>query len=189
MSLSEAARVGLSKILGQICTPDGVATQTRETNLKDRKTFVADLLKGQPDMSQLELSRTVKEAFGTGLSFTHIRQLRAAHDAGNFNRVWSELFGLEEAAPEGGGRRKKQRGDRRRKTQLRGRRNLDRDKFLLSSMNKHLVVYRTEEGVMNSQSFKSRERAEKLVGELIEEGIPAEEIGYFHRSEVTAKAA
>ncbi|MCA8914406.1 MAG: hypothetical protein KDB90_03260 [Planctomycetes bacterium] len=156
--------------------------------MKDRKAFVAEIISAEENMSQLEISRAVKDEFGVGLSFVQIRRLRDAHEAGAFDRVWDELFAVEEAAPEGGGRRKKPRGDRRRKTQLRGRRNLDLDKFVLNTLKNHLVIYRAEGGVLNSQAFKSRERAEQLIKQLLDEGHPPEQIGYFRRNEVSKAA-
>jgi hypothetical protein len=67
--------------------------------MSERKTFVAGLLAAQPDINQLELSRKVREAFGKGLSFVHVRQLREAFASGGFDRLWSELFGTEEERP------------------------------------------------------------------------------------------
>jgi hypothetical protein len=156
--------------------------------MSDRKTFVAGLLNAQPDIKQLELSRRVREAFGTGLSFVHVRQLREAWLAGSFDRVWSELFGTEEDEQRSANEasRKKLRGDRRRKTQLRGRRGIDADKVVMREFHNHLVVYRTHDGRMNSQAFNSRKRAEGMVNELLNEGVPANEIGYFCRNEIKA---
>ncbi|MCB9893939.1 MAG: hypothetical protein H6839_05810 [Planctomycetes bacterium] len=156
--------------------------------MKDRKAFVAEIISAEEGMSQLEISRAVKDQFGSGLSFVQVRRLRDAHEAGAFDRVWDELFAVEEAKSENGGRRKKPRGDRRRKTLLRGRRNLDMDKFVLNTMHNHLVIYRAEGGALNSQAFKSRERAEKLVKQLLQEGHPPEQIGYFRRNEVSKAA-
>jgi hypothetical protein len=156
--------------------------------MKDKKTFVAEMLKANPEIKQVDLSRAVRDAYGKGLAFGHIRTLKEAFDKGSFERVWSELFSEEEvveAAPV----KQKSKGERRRKTQLKGRRDLDRDKILLRSLNNHLVVYRTHEGNLHSQAFKSRDRAERLVRELLDEGVPAAEIGYFKRNEVKPKLA
>jgi hypothetical protein len=154
--------------------------------MSDRKSFVAALFAAHPDMKQLELSRKVREAFGTGLSFVHVRQLREAFLAGNFDRTWSELFGseAEELRSAGAATHKKVRGDRRRKTRLRGRREIDADKIVMRELHNHLVVYRTHDGRMNSQAFNSRKRAEGMVDELLNEGVPASEIGYFRRNEI-----
>jgi hypothetical protein len=161
--------------------------------LSERKDFVAALFAKDPEMNQLKLSRAVRDKFGKGLSFVNIKKLRDAHKDGSFNRVWNELFkgetdlklskqGMQKVAS-----RKKVRGDRRRKTQLKGRRSIDRDKIRISDMRNHLVVYRADDGVMQSQSFKSRKRAEKLVTELLNDGVPANEIGYFRRNEIQTK--
>jgi hypothetical protein len=157
--------------------------------MTDKKSFVAEQLKANPEINQLELSRKVRETYGKGLSFVHVRQLRDAWGKGSFDRVWHELFGLEEATEQSAApaRQKKSRGERRRKTQLRGRRDLDRDKIVMRDFSNHLVVYRTHDGTMHSQAFKSRDRAERMVNELLSEGVPANEIGYFKRNEIQAK--
>ena len=154
--------------------------------MSERKTFVAGLLAAQPDIKQLELSRRVREAFGKGLSFLHVRQLRAAYLDGGFDRLWSELFGTEEdeQRSDEAASRKKLRGERRRKTHLRGRRDIDHDKIVMREFHSHMVVYRAHDGRMNSQAFNSRKRAESLVEELLSEGVPANEIGYFKRNEI-----
>jgi len=158
--------------------------------LKDRKSFVAEKFAADPEINQLELSRSVRETFGKGLSFVHVKQLRDAFGKGTFDRAWAELFGMEEDAEKKSAsksRQKKERGERRRKTQLRGRRNFDRDKIPMREFSNHLVVYRMHDGTMQSQAFKSRKRAEKLVNDLLSEGVLATEIGYFRRNEIQAK--
>lgn len=156
----------------------------------DRKTFVSEKFTANPEINQLELSRSVREACGKGLSFVHVKQLREAFQKGSFDRTWTELFGMEEDAEkktDGQKREKKSRGERRRKTQLRGRRGFDRDKIPMREFNNHLVVYRTMDGTMQSQAFKSRKRAEHLVAELLTEGVLATDIGYFRRNEIRTK--
>lgn len=156
--------------------------------MTDKKSFVAEQLKANPEINQLELSRKVRETYGKGLSFVHVRQLRDAFAKGSFDRVWQELFGLEEEVEQRAPARvKKSRGERRRKTQLRGRRDLDRDKIVMRDFSNHLVVYRTHDGTMHSQAFKSRDRAERMVNDLLSEGVPASEIGYFRRNEIQAR--
>ena len=157
--------------------------------MEDKKAFVAALFEDAPNIHQLELSRAVRDKFGKGLSFVHIRKLREAHAKGAFDRMWSELFAVErdvklskKDAP-----KKKSRGERRRKTLLKGRRNIDRDKIVVTGFNNHLVVYRTHEGLMHSQAFKSRKRAERLVNQLLVDGVPANSIGYFKRNEIKTK--
>lgn len=158
-----------------------------------RKEFVAEMFANDPEINQLKLSRAVRDRFGKGISFVNIKKLRDAHGDGSFNRVWNELFkdetdlvlskqGMQKSATQ-----KKARGDRRRKTQLKGRRSIDRDKVRISDMRRHLVVYRADDGMMQSQTFKSRKRAEKLVMDLLSDGVPANEIGYFRRNEIQAK--
>lgn len=157
--------------------------------MSDKKAFVASLFEGDPNINQLELSRAVRQKFGKGLSFVHVRKLREAHADGSFDRLWSEMFATdadlkrsEQTAP-----KKKSRGERRRKTLLKGRRDIDRDKIVMNGFNNHLVVYRTHEGLMHSQAFKSRKRAERLVHQLLIEGVPANEIAHFKRNEITTK--
>lgn len=158
--------------------------------MSERKNFVAALFARDPEMNQLKLSRAVRDKFGKGLSFVNIKKLRDAHNDGSFDRVWNELFkgetdlklskqGMRKVATQ-----KKIRGDRRRKTQLKGRRSIDRDKIRISDMRAHLVVYRAADGVMQSLTFKSRKRAEAMVKELLGEGVAANEIGYFRRNEI-----
>lgn len=158
--------------------------------MTDRKSFVAAQFAADSDVNQLTLSRSVRETFGKGLSFVHVKQLRDAFQKGSFDRVWTELFGVEEDAEmktEPKKREKKIRGDRRRKTQLRGRRDFDRDKIPMRAFNNHLVVYRMHDGTMQSQAFKSRKRAERLVHDLLVEGVLATDIGYFRRNEIQTK--
>jgi hypothetical protein len=159
--------------------------------LSDRRTFVAELFATHPDINQLELSRKVRETFGKGLSFVHVRQLREAFLNGSFDRLWSELFGSEQDEQRSAEAvsRKKLRGERRRKTRLRGRRDIDHDKIVMREFHNHMVVYRTHDGRMNSQAFNSRKRAENLVNDLLQEGVPASEIGYFRRNEIKASVA
>lgn len=157
--------------------------------MDERKAFVASLFEDDPNIKQLELSRAVREKFGKGLSFVHVRKLREAHADGSFDRTWAELFTTEPDVKrsESTAPQKKSRGDRRRKTLLRGRRDLDRDKIVMTNFNNHLVVYRTDEGRMHSQAFKSRKRAERLVHQLLIEGVPANEIAHFKRNEIKTK--
>lgn len=134
-----------------------------------------------------ELSRAVREKFGKGLNLMDVRKLQDAHAAGTFDRVWDELFAHEEdvqRSEEGLKRLKKSRGERRRKTLLKGRRDIDADKIVLREFPSHLVVYRTEDGVIHSMNLESRKRAEALVKDLIEEGTPPQHVAYFRQSEV-----
>ena len=66
--------------------------------MTDRKSFVAAQFAADSDVNQLTLSRSVRETFGKGLSFVHVKQLRDAFQKGSFDRVWTELFGVEEDA-------------------------------------------------------------------------------------------
>lgn len=73
---------------------------------------------------------------------------------------------------------KKQRGDRRAKYEPRGRRDADLNKIQLNDFSEHLVVYRRE-GALEQATFKSRDRAEQLVRELLNAGHVATEIAYY----------
>jgi hypothetical protein len=75
-------------------------------------------------------------------------------------------------------RQPKQRGDRRAKYETRGRRKLDLNKIQLDDFSDHLVVYR-QDGALTQQTFKSRDRAEQLVRELLNAGHVATEIAYY----------
>lgn len=75
-------------------------------------------------------------------------------------------------------RQPKQRGDRRAKFEKRGRRKLDLNKIQLDDFSEHLVVYR-KDGALTQQTFKSRDRAEQLVRELLNAGHVATEIAYY----------
>ncbi len=79
-----------------------------------------------------------------------------------------------EAAPSS----KKQRGDRRAKYEPRGRRDADLNKIQLNDFSEHLVVYR-KDGALEQATFKSRDRAEQLVRELLNAGHVATEIAYY----------
>jgi hypothetical protein len=156
--------------------------------MSEKKSFVAKHFAKDIDCNMAQLSKSVREEFGKGLNLMHVRQLRDAYRAGSFDRKWDELFRHEEEqvrSAKGFKRAKgKVRGDRRRKLQIAGRRDLDRDKILMRDFNNHLVVYRAEDGFMHSQAFKSRRRAEETVKSLIREGVPASDIGYFRRNEI-----
>lgn len=75
-------------------------------------------------------------------------------------------------------RQGKQRGDRRAKYEKRGRRKIDLNKIQLDDFSDHLVVYR-KDGALTQQTFKSRDRAEQLVRELLNAGHVATEIAYY----------
>jgi hypothetical protein len=157
-----------------------------------KKQFVAALLADDGSLNAGELSRAVREKFGKGLNLMHVRRLQDAHAAGTFERVWDELFAAEddaERSAEGLKRSKKSRGERRRKTLLKGRRDIDADKIVLREFPSHLVAYRTEDGTIHNRNLDSRKRAEALVRELLDEGTPPEHVAYFRRSEVEAPLA
>jgi hypothetical protein len=159
-------------------------------SMSEKKDYVASQFAKDIHCNMAQLSKSVREKFGKGLNLMHVRQLRDAYEAGSFDRKWAELFASEEelakskAGLEKARRKGKVRGERRRKMQLKGRRNLDRDKVLMQDLKSHLVVYRAHDGFMHSRSFKSRKRAEQMVKQLIGEGTPAGEIGYFKRNEI-----
>ena len=75
-------------------------------------------------------------------------------------------------------REPKQRGDRRAKYDIRGRRGADKNKVQLDEFSEHLVVCRTPEG-LDQQTFKSRERAQERVRELLALGFSATDIAYY----------
>lgn len=151
--------------------------------MNDKKKFVASVFEQNIDVSIGDLSKKLRQAFGKGVGFVEIKRLREAWLGGTFDRVWDEIFRDEptwEASLAGG----KDRGDRRKKLKVRGRRGTDKDKVSLTEIRGHLVVYRTSDGFMNSRQFDSRKRAEELVKQLMREGIKAEQIGWFRRNEL-----
>lgn len=151
----------------------------------DRKTFVAKTITESPDISASELSKAVREKFGKGLNIMHARRLMAA--GSSFGRLWDEMFGDEELEVEstsGLARQKKQRGERRRKLALKGRREIDRDRILLREFNSHLVVYRAADGFLRSTGLESRRRAETMIKELVKDGVDRSDIAYFCRDEL-----
>lgn len=147
----------------------------------DKKSYVAELL-ANGETNAGELSRSVRIKFGKGLNLMDARKLVDAHEAGRLSRVWNEIFATEQDENESalGLNRKKSRGERRRKLNLKGRRGIDRDKIVLREFAPHLVVYRSTEGVLHSQAFESRKRAEALVRELLELGL---EVSHYRRSD------
>ncbi len=160
--------------------------------MDDKKDFVERMIAYDAGINAGTLSRAVREAFGKGLNLMDVRRLQEAHAAGKFDRVWDELFADEqdvEQSEHGLKRLKKSRGERRRKLQIKGRRDIDRDKITLREFASHLVVYRNDDGVVHSQSFESRKRAEALVRELTEEGVSPEDVAYFRRVEVEVATA
>ncbi len=77
----------------------------------------------------------------------------------------------------------KTRGDRRAKYEPRGRRDADLNKIQLNDFSEHLVVYR-KEGALEQATFKSRDRAEQLVRELLNAGHVATEIAYYKHNPI-----
>lgn len=151
--------------------------------MDDKKKFVASTFEQNIDVSIRDLSKKLRQAFGKGVGFVEIKRLREAWLGGTFDRVWDEIFRDEptwQASLEAG----KERGDRRKRMKVRGRRGLDRDKVSLTEIRGHLVVYRTADGFMNSRQFDSRKRAEELVKQLVREGIKPDQIGWFRRNEL-----
>ena len=158
--------------------------------MNDKKDFVERMIAYDANIGAGTLSQAVREAFGKGLNLMHVRKLQEAHAAGTFDRVWDELFrgeADEKRSTEGLKRQKKSRGERRRKLQLKGRRDIDRDKIVMGEFATHLVVYRTSDGTVFSQEFESRKRAEALVEELLDDGYAPDDVAYFRR--VAAEAA
>lgn len=80
----------------------------------------------------------------------------------------------------------KVRGDRRGKSEPRGRRDSDLNKVQLNEFSEHLVVYR-KDGVLQQATFKSRERAEKLVRDLLGGGCVATDIAYYRLNPIKTK--
>jgi hypothetical protein len=80
-------------------------------------------------------------------------------------------------------RQPKERGDRRAKFETRGRRKLDLNKIQLDDFSAHLVVYRVD-GALTQQTFKSRDRAEQFVRELLNAGHVATEIAYYKLNDI-----
>jgi hypothetical protein len=154
----------------------------------EKRDFVRQMLATQPGMGPGKLSGAIRQRFGKGISFVHLKQLREALESGRFDRKWQELFGPGEppstAATQSPAPEKKVRGERRRKLGLVGRRHRDRDNITLRDIQGHLVVYRARDGFMRSQTFNSRKRAERMVKELLTEGVTADNIGYFRRNEI-----
>ena len=64
--MAEAPNIRLSNFMGQIAHVRCAALKWRRA-LKDRKAFVAELIAAEDGMSQLEISRAVKDEFGIGL--------------------------------------------------------------------------------------------------------------------------
>ncbi|MBE7492357.1 MAG: hypothetical protein HS108_11445 [Planctomycetes bacterium] len=151
--------------------------------MDDKKKFVASVFEHNIDVTIGELSRQLRQAFGKGVGFVEIKRLREAWLGGTFDRVWDEIF-RDEPTWQASAAGAKERGDRRKKLKVRGRRRVDKDKISLAGMRGHLVVYRTPDGFLNSQQFDSRRRAEELVRQLLREGIKADQIGWFRRNEL-----
>lgn len=80
---------------------------------------------------------------------------------------------------------RKVRGDRRGNLEPRGRRDADLNKIQLREFSEHLVVFR-KGGAMQQATFKSRERAEKLVRELLSAGLAATDIAYYRLNPIKA---
>ncbi|MDC1142511.1 hypothetical protein OAU50_05430 [Planctomycetota bacterium] len=163
--------------------------------MSDRKTFIEKLFKSNPDVKQLEVNRKVKGKYGKGISFVHIKALREAHKKGKYSAKYDVLCGDKPKAKKAAAKKAtvkktpakaktKQRGERRAKDDVRGRRDNDRNKILLKDFNQHLVVHKQRDGYMSSENFKSRKRAEDRVRSLISSGVSSSDIGYFRRSSI-----
>lgn len=157
--------------------------------MNEKKAWLASMFESRIDMSMSELSTSLRKKFGKGVGFVELKKLREAFLAGTLDRVWDEVFRDEPAWVKSQSAADKTRGDRRKKLKVRGRRGIDKDKISLADIRGHLVVYRTEDGFMNSQQFDSRKRAQELVKQLLAEGISADRIGWFRRNEIAPALA
>lgn len=156
-----------------------------------KKEFIRARLREEPTVSGAVLSREVREEFGKGISVTHAKTLREALENGTYDRVYHEFYGDETdwEESEKAGRKAKLRGERRKRTSLKGRRGVDRNKIRLDEFENHLLVYRLSDGTLTSQAFKSRDRAERTIRQLIREGTPEAEICWYRKNLPTRKAA
>lgn len=150
-----------------------------------RKQFIKKTFEANPDVPQLELLRAHKAKFDEKLSFVQIRRLRDAFKGGKFDALWDKLVTarVKKAANPGGkrGRQPKSRGERRKVVATRGRRRADMNKIALDEFSQHLVVFRTGEG-LQSKTFKSRDRAEGFLRELLASNTRATDIAYYRQN-------
>lgn len=155
---------------------------------KNRKAFVEALFRKDAEMKTIDLSRSVREKFGKGLLYAHVKQLREAFINGHFGRTWNELYreDMEFEAMKKATKSKskaKSRGERRGKKKIVGRRDIDKDKISVAAFRNHMVIYRKADGMTYSENFNSRKRAEDMVQKLLDQGVPSSKIGYFKRSD------
>lgn len=185
--------------------------------MSDRKTTIFQILSHSNSLNQLQLSREIKKQTGHGVAFPQLKKLREALAAGQFDAAYDGLFAAADApvkrkpgrprkvpaaaaepapepaaqterapAPEQAAPAGKQRGERRARYDVRGRRKADKNKIQLDDFADHLVVFRTAEG-LRQETFKSRDRAEQKVRELLNAGHVATEIAYYRLNPLKTK--
>ncbi|GIK53316.1 MAG: hypothetical protein BroJett014_22890 [Planctomycetota bacterium] len=185
--------------------------------MSDRKKTIFQILSNNNNLNQLQLSREIKKQTGQGVAFPQLKKLREALAADQYDAVYDSLFASADApvkrkpgrprkekaaaaepapepaaqsegaaAPEQEPAGKKQRGERRARYDVRGRRKADKNKIQLDDFADHLVVFRTAEG-LRQETFKSRDRAEQKVRELLNAGHVATEIAYYRLNPLKTK--
>ncbi|MCA8916918.1 MAG: hypothetical protein KDB90_16115 [Planctomycetes bacterium] len=132
---------------------------------KRKQEFVAELVKGSPDITMNEAGKKVRSRFGTQLAFDKLKE--AFKSAGG-----------KVGKP---GRRK---GSRKHVDRRYGRRDSDRAYAKISrtlqGMPKHVVIMHVK-GLVDTSEFNTREQAVAFARSQVLAGVPVSDIAYYTR--------
>jgi hypothetical protein len=132
---------------------------------KAKMEFVAELVRGNPDITMNECGKRVRTRFGTQLAFD---RLKAAFQSA----------GGKIGKP---GRRK---GSRKHVERVEGRRDSDRAyakiKQTLKGMPKHIITMHVR-GLVDTSEFETREQAVAFARSQVLTGVPVSDIAYYTR--------
>ena len=130
-----------------------------------KQEFVAELVKGAPDITMNEAGKKVRSKFGTQLAFDKLKEAFKA-------------AGGKVGKP---GRRK---GSRKHVDRIYGRRDSDRAYAKISKtlkgMPKHVVIMHVK-NLVDTSEFNTREQAVEFARRQVSAGIPVSDIAYYTR--------
>ncbi|MCC6464844.1 MAG: hypothetical protein IT463_05835 [Planctomycetes bacterium] len=155
---------GRGRKAGKAKAARGGSKRSRE-NTSAKQAMVADLVKGNPDITMNEVGKLVTQKFKTQLAFPRLREAFKA-------------AGGKIGKP--GRRRKPGKFVERRF----GRRASDqaaaRTARTLSAMPRHVVIIHAD-GLVHTHEFNSRSEASSFAGKQVQQGVATTSIGYYER--------
>lgn len=155
-------RVGASKASSG--GPRKYGTRSPEATRK-KMEFVAELVKGSPDITMNECGKRVRTRFGTQLAFD---RLKAA-----FKQAGGKV-----------GKPGRRKGSRKHIVRVEGRRASDKAyakiRQTLQGMPTHVVIMHVK-GVVDTSEFQSKDQATAFARSQMLVGVPASDIAYYTR--------